>query len=416
MRFAAAIATLWFLPQLVYAQQPVKLIHADSLVGYTKGGDAFRELVGHVRLQQDSTTLSCDRALQNLTTDSVSLYGDVRVLDDTLTLKTDRANYSGKTKTVTSRTPVYLNDRKRTLTASSGTYDAETKLARFYGNVFVRDTSSWLRSDTLFYYRTADSTIANGNVRIHSLDNNVTVYGVHFIDYGKENYSRITGTPLLEQIDTASDGTIDTLMITGKTMEAYRDSANQRFLARDSVEIVRGHLSARCGYGIYLSADSLVVLQKNPVVWYEDNQLTGDSIAVYIRNKNISRVNVIGASFAVSQSDSLYSNRFNQLKGRRLTMFLKDRKVSRIIVESNATSLYYLYDKNKPNGANKVSGDRVVMYFTDGKIDKISVVSGVEGDYYPENLIHDRTNKYNLPGFLYYRDRPVKSEFPGTRK
>lgn len=167
--------TVWLLPQYGLAQQPVKLIHADSLVGYTKGGDAFRELIGHVQMQQDSTTLSCDRALQNLTTDSVNLYGDVRVLDDTLTLKTNRANYSGKTKTVTSNTPVYLNDRKRTLTARSGTYDAETKVAKFYGNVFVRDTSSWLRSDTLFYYRAADSTIANGNVKIHSLDNNVTV-------------------------------------------------------------------------------------------------------------------------------------------------------------------------------------------------------------------------------------------------
>lgn len=413
---AAFLVTFLLISVPVKAQQPVRLIHADSLVGYTVNGDAYRELVGHVQLEQDSTTLSCDRALQDLTHDSVSLYGDVHVKDDTLTLITQRAHYSGNTKTVTSHTPVYLNDRRRTLTANSGSYDAETKIARFYGDVFVRDSSSWLKSDTLYYYRIPDSTIANGSVKIKSLDNNVTIYGAHFRDYGKRNYSRMTGKPLLVQVDTASDGRIDTLMITGKTMEAYRDSANERFVAEDSVNIVRGSLSARCGYGIYLSSDSLVILQKTPVVWYEDNQLSGDSIAVYIRNKNVSRVFVSGAAFAVSQSDSLYTDRFNQLKGRQLTMYLHDRKVSRIIVESNATSLYYLYDKNKPNGANKVSGDRVVMYFTDGKIDKISVINGVEGDYYPENMVKDKSDAYNLAGFRYYKIRPLKKTMPDVWK
>ncbi len=414
--FVALLLSLFLFSVPVKAQQPVRLIHADSLVGYTVNGDAYRELVGHVQLEQDSTTLSCDRALQNLTRDSVSLYGDVHVNDDTLTLITQRAHYSGNTKTVTSHAPVYLNDRRRTLTANSGSYDAESKIARFYGNVFVHDSSSWLKSDTLYYYRIPDSTIANGNVRIKSLDNNVTIYGARFRNYGKKNYSRMTGKPLLVQIDTASDGRIDTLMITGKTMEAYRDSANDRFVAEDSVNIVRGSLSARCGYGIYLSSDSLVILQKSPVVWYEDNQLSGDSIAVYIRNKNISKVFVSGAAFAVSQSDSLHTERFNQLKGKQLTMYLHDRKVSRIIVESNATSLYYLYDKNKPNGANKVSGDRVVMYFTGGKIDKISVINGVEGDYYPENMVKDKSGAYNLAGFRYYKTRPLKKTMPDIWK
>ena len=147
----------------------------------------------------------------------------------------------------------------------------------------------------------------------------------------------------------------------------------------DSVQVIRDSLSARCGHGIYFSKDSIVVLQKSPIVWYGDNQLTGDSIAVYIRDKKIDHVDVVGSAFAVSQSDSVYTDRFNQIKGKKLTMFLLDRKVDRIIVENNATSLYYLYDKNKPNGVNKVSGDRVVMYFNNGKIERIAVISGVEG-------------------------------------
>ena len=393
-------------------EQPVRLIHADSLIGYTINGDNFRELIGHVTMQHENTILDCDRAVQNLTQDVVDLYGNVNVKDDTLTFITKQAHYFGKTKTVASDSPVYLNDRHRTLTADRGTYNTDSKMAQFFGNVFVRDSSSQLNAEQLVYYRNEKKTIADVGVKIKSLENNVTVYGFHFEDYDKKNYSLMTGKPLLVQIDTSSDGKIDTLLITSRMMEAYRDSAKERFIADDSVKIVRDSLSARCGHGTYYSKDSIVVLQKNPVVWYGDNQLTGDSIAVYMRNKKIDHVDVVGSAFAVSQSDSAYPYRFNQIKGKMLTMFISDRKVERIIVENNATSLYYLYDKNKPNGLNKVSGDRVVMYFKNGKIEKIAVISGVEGDYYPEKMVKNEVSTFNLAGFVYYQTRPMKSEFP----
>jgi len=417
------LITYSLLPAVLHAQeQPVRLIHADSLVGYTLSGDSYRDLVGHVVMQQGSTILNCDRAVQNTTRNVVDLFGNVRVEDDTLTLRTKQARYYGKTNLVSSDSAIYLNDRRRTLTADRGTYNTDTKVAQFFGHVFVRDSVSQLTSEQLTYYRNEEKSIGDVNVKIKSLENNVTVNGFHFEDYNKKNYSFITGKPMLTQIDTSSDGKIDTLMITSLKMEAYRDSshvgspngqaANERFIATDSVQVIRGSLSARCGYGIYFSKDSMVVLLKQPVVWYEDNQLTGDSVTVYIRDKKIDRVDVDGAAFAVSQSDSVFTDRYNQLKGKRLTMFLRDRKADRIIVENNATSLYYLYDKNKPNGVNRVSGDRVVMYFKDGKIERIAVVSGVEGNYYPEKLVKNKVNSYSLAGFMYHKNRPDRAKFP----
>ncbi len=406
-------AVVNLLPTVAKAQdQPVHLIHADSLVGYNLGGDSYRDLIGHVVMRQGNTILNCDRAVQNTTQDIVDLYGNVRVEDDTLTLRTSKAKFYGKTNSVSSDSAVYLNDRRRTLTADRGTYNTDTKVAQFFGDVFVRDSTSQLTSEQLIYYRNEEKSFADVNVKIKSLDNNVTVRGYHFEDYSKKHYSIITGNPLLVQIDTSSDGKIDTLMITSLTMEAYRDSANERFISIDSVQVVRGSLSAHCGYGIYFSKDSMVVLQKQPIVWYEDNQLTGDSITVFIRDKKVHRVDVNGAAFAVSQSDSVYTDRYNQLKGKKLTMYLLDRKVDHIIVENNATSSYYLYDKNKPNGVNRVSGDRVVMYFNDGKVERIAVVSGVEGNYYPEKLVRNKVDFYNLPGFVYYKNLPEETEFP----
>lgn len=391
--------------------QIVRLIHADSLVGYSSGGNSFRELNGHVLFSQGQTTLSCDRALQNLTTNQVDLFGNVVVHDDTLTLKAKQARYFAKTKTVYCDYGVYLNDTKRTLTADKGDYNSTDKVAHFAGNVFVQDSLSQLFANQLVYYREEGKTFADGDVRIISKENHVTVYGGHFENYEKKKYSMMKLAPVLVQIDTASDGKIDTLMIKSRLMEAFRDTVEERFVATDSVEVIRSELMARCGLGTYFANDSLIVLVSSPVVWYEDNQLTGDSISVYLHNKMVSRVHVVGFAFALSQSDSLYQDRFNQLKGKELTMYLNKKKVERIVVDNNAVSLYYLYDKNKPNGVNKVSGDKVVMYFRDGKIDKISVTGGVEGDYYPEKLIKGEVESYNLEGFRLYTDKPVGADF-----
>ncbi len=408
------IAFVRFPVSVCAQEEPVHLVHADSLVGYNTGGDSFRDLVGHVEMKQGTTVLHCDRAVQNVTEDVVDLYGNVRIEDDTLTFKSNQARYFGQKHIASSQYGVYLNDRRRVLTADTGNYNTETKVAQFFGHVFVRDSASQLTSERLTYYREEEKSLADVNVEIRNLENNITVRAFHFEDYNKKNYSWITGDPLLVQIDTSSDGKIDTLMITSRIMEAYRDSADERFISRDSVRVVRGTLSARCGYGIYFSKDSVVVLQTQPIVWYEDNQITGDSITVYIRSKKINRVDVNGSAFAVSQSDSVYMDRFNQLKGKKLTMYLNDRKVDHIVVENNATSLYYLYDKNKPNGANRVSGDRVVMYFKEGKIERIAVISGVEGSYFPEKLVRNKIASYNLDGFVYDKNRPEKTGFPKT--
>ena len=133
------------------------------------------------------------------------------------------------------------------------------------------------------YYRNEQKTIADIDVRIKSVENNVTVYGSHFEDYDKKHYSLMTGTPLLVQIDTSSDGKIDTLLITSRTMEAYRDSANERFIAMTAFR----SCATRCRHVPAMERTcwrkktvSWRSLQKNPIVWYGDNQLTGDSIAV----------------------------------------------------------------------------------------------------------------------------------------
>ncbi len=157
-------------------------------------------------------------------------------------------------------------------------------------------------------------------------------------------------------------------------------------------------------------------LRQAPVVWYDDNQASGDSITLYMSHNKLQRALILGRTFALSLSDSAYPARYNQLTGRKIEMFFQDDKLHEMAVDQNAISLYYLYDGKDPNGANRTSGDVITMSFIDGKIDVIRIVRGIEGTYYPENMVLKKEAKYNLDGFELRTDRPtLNSIFPSLK-
>ena len=56
---------------------------------------------------------------------------------------------------------------------------------------------------------------------------------------------------------------------------------------------------------------------KNPVLWSNNSQITGDEIHIKINDKKIDSLIILNNSF-VAEQDSLNLKNFNQLKGIRL--------------------------------------------------------------------------------------------------
>lgn len=406
------VGILFSLPRSIQGQQEkvVVLEHADSLVGKVLDGDNVRELIGNVRFRQGTATVHCDRAIQFLQSRKISLTGNVLVRDDTVTLRGNRGIYHNAERIAEAFEGVRLDDGATVLTADYGRYYVEEKKAFFEGNVHVLDSASTLTSNELTYFREDKHSIADGSVQIHNWEDKITIYGNHFENYPRQQFSRMTEQPKVVQIDTSTDGQIDTFVVRSRVMESYRDSV-KRLVAIDSVQMLSSQLAAEAGLAFYFTDYDSIVMRKKPFVWYEENQVSGDSIFIKLKKRKPARVYVHGNPIAISRSDSLYPKRFNQLTGEFITMYFTEGKIQQIDVERTATSLYYLYEvdslgTNKPNGMNKTTGDRVVIYFVDGKAGKISAVGGVEGEYLPENLIEGKERDYDLDGFNWRENHP----------
>ena len=384
---------------------------ADVLNVLYVGDQQIQALIGNVSMVHPSASgevkIWCDSAFRNLQTNVVRLFGNVRIVRDSLRLNASEGTYYGNERRAEMPRGVRLTKGRMLLTAQVGQYWASEKRALFRGDVRVVDSTSSTFSDVLVYFEDEEKSIAIGNVRVFNPENNLTIFGDSLVHFEKEKYTIVPKKPRLMQIDTTSSGAVDTLVVVGSFMESYEDSV-QRFVARGRVEMARMDFAARCGEAIYFLKRDRIVLREQPVVWHAENQLTGDSIVISTGDRKLQSVYVRGRAMAISRADSVYGARYNQMSAREITMHFKNSKILRIDADRNATSLYYLFDGQEPNGVNRSSGDRIAMEFLDGKIDRIKIVGGVEGKYFPERMIMKREREYNLDGFRWFTDRPKR--------
>lgn len=391
--------------------RPVELRSANQLNVRNVGGEQVRDFIGNVHFVQPSergqpVRLWCDRAQQYMEQGRIELMGNVRIVQDSITLRGKQGTYLSRSRLATMHEGVRLERVDgMVLTARQGRYQADERTAWFHGDVVVVDSVSTTRCDTLVYVQTGRRSMAKGRVSVVSPGDGVTVFGDSLAHYGDLEYTIIPLRPRMVHVDTVFPGRIDTLVVTGRTMEAYRDST-RRYVVRDSVLFARNELSGRSGYALYRPSEGIAVLLQNPIVWYDKNQITGDSVAVLLQDQKLNRVFVSGRAMAVSRSDSTLTDRFDQLTGRELTLFFRDEAIERIEAVRNAISLYYLFEGEMPNGMNRSSGDRIVVQFADGQVQDIVVHGGVEGTYRPEAMIMDRERNFNLDGFRWHGQRP----------
>jgi lipopolysaccharide export system protein LptA len=409
-----AAASFLFLIQPVCGQQSkiIDLRSADKLEGKIINGEEVRELTGRVHFFQipeegGLVKVWCDRALRFMVQNKIELFGNVKVVRDSVTIRAREGIYYADSRTMEGKNGVRLERGKTLLTAARGEYAIDEKRSHFTGNVILVDTSSTITSDEMFYYEDETRSVAVGNVHVYENANAINIYGDSLVHIEENTFTLVLKHPRLVKIDTSAAGNIDTMVVVSNVMQSRQDTADH-FVAIDNVRMVKGGMSARCGIATFFVKNDLIILQTHPIIWSDEDQITGDSIRINLEDKKLRKLWVKYQAMVISRADTSQPKRFNQLTGRELTMYFRADKLEQVDARKNATSLYYLYDGNVPNGVNKSSGDRIFIDFLSGAVDRIKIVGGVQGQYFPEKMILEREPEYNLEGFKLFTDRPVR--------
>ncbi len=459
------IVLILILADILSAQDKITINHADSLVGKTIDGEQVREAVGNVSLTHNNVNITCNRVIQYYNLNKADLYGNVKVVQDTLTILAPQGTYYGNESKVVCPAGATLMDPKTTLKANYGVYLFSQDLANFRGNVRITDNRTYtITSDELDYYRAVQKSYARGNVKVVSdssviysdnlvyekligistatgnvkiesdstvitskkatyyefekksiaeenvkidfLTEDAVVYGNYAENYETRNYSFIKGKARLIQIES-KEGKIDTTFIYSEKMESYRNKP-EHYIAIDSVRTIRNDFLSVSQTGYYFRDISgkggVIALARDPVVWNENLQVSGDSIYAFFK-EDVDDIYIIRSAFALQQNE-IVTSRYDQISGIFMHIKFLDNQVNYIQVDTNAASIYFVYDSNDPNGANRSTGDVIKLFFKYKQVDKVNIFGKPKGTYFPENLVN--TDELRLLGFRIRTDKPVR--------
>ena len=118
--------------------------------------------------------------------------------------------------------------------------------------------------------------------------------------------------------------------------------------------------------------DSVLYMYTEPVLWNEQYQLYGDTIAIYMNDSTIEYAHVIQFAFAAQHVDSSY---YNQLKGNDLKAYFEGQELRRIDVNGNAELNYYPLEKDGSKvGMNNAKGSHLSMWIRNNKLERMGTL------------------------------------------
>lgn len=414
-----------------------------------------------VIIQGDTLTLNSNYAEYNGETKQALAAGKVVMRSPEMTLTTDTLYFDRQAQQAFYRTGGTIKDKDNTLKSQSGRYIVGAKKYVFRRKVTVTNPSYVIDTEHLDYYTVSGhaylfgpSTIVGEDQfiytekgfydtqkdRAHLLKKSYIKYNNRLIEGDSLYYDRVrdfaSASFNVKITDTINESILkghygevyrakDSLMIMGMARaisKVENDSLHlhaKRIIMTDKPEdrIVRGYPNVRF-YKIDMSgkADSLHSTERigltkligRPVIWQEQNQITGD-IMHLISNKETEKmdsIKVLNNAFIISK-DTLGTG-FNQVKGMNLYGRFEDNNLREVDIIKNTEIIYYMRnDDQELIGINKSVCSKINLWLKDNELEVLTEYIKVDGDIYPEEELPENARK--LRGFVWREDERIRS-------
>jgi lipopolysaccharide export system protein LptA len=444
----------------------VHLIQGDSIEGfgdilYYNGNTKMAKFRKHVKLIHNGTTtlttdsMNYDRMKDiayyfsgGMIEDSVntltSTWGqytpennqalfsnNVKLVQEKFVLTTDTLCYNTETyqaDLVSPTTIVY--EHETTILSSKGWYNTQTEKSLLLDRSKIIHTDGMtLTGDTIYY----DKAIGYGKVlgHIESVDstNQITLYGNESEMWEHDEHGYVTDSALLVEW---SDSTTYTYMHADTLFTEHIPYQYMQLVAKDSilvdsvgiqpapdtlwvdttylqvqayynVRIFREDMQAVCDSAHYNGRDSIATLCGDPVCWNEQNQVSADTVTIYIKNGAVDYLHGLGNAIAIKQeSDTEY----NQLAGKEMFAYVRDNDVYRVDVQGNAETVFYPREEDGTYmGVNRTQSSFVKLYLENRQIQRILFTSATTGVMLPMNQATEE-DKFLVTFFWADQERP----------
>jgi hypothetical protein len=165
--------------------------------------------------------------------------------------------------------------------------------------------------------------------------------------------------------------------------EQLKDSSlNKYFEAFHHVKIYSDSMQGVADSLFYSLADSTIRLHNKPILWVNENQITGDTIYMHLNNKKAEQLRILNNAMAISPVDS--TDYFNQLKGNSIIVDFMDGKIHKMQTKGSAENIYFTTDdEGKFIGVNQSNAQIITIDFNNDEPVKIVFINQLTGKMTP---------------------------------
>ncbi len=408
--------------------------------------DNWVKAYGRVQINQgDTLNLYSDSLYFDGNTNIGKLQSNVKIRDNSFKLNTDSLNFNTSTSVAfyTNYAFIISNDESLTLTSTKGTYYSKTKTFIFKDSVELVHPDYRVESDTLEFHANEEDILIHGPSTIwldsttiitkkaiyHTITNDMQLWQKATIftssqmiqgdslSFNSETenakgYQNIFIQDTLENVDLRSDfmtktanlielignaqifqyQSSDTIGIQADTISQFNDTLTKESIqiAQSNVIIEQGELIGRCDSLFYSEKDSIIKLQKKPIVWQTNTELSADSISINMIDKTVNSMNLFQNAFVSIEHDSLH---FDQCSGKLISVSLDSNRIKKIDILENAETIYFPSEDTKDSitnhknkvlkGVNYMLSNNITLIFENEEIEKISFIDQPDATFKP---------------------------------
>ena len=448
----------------------VHLVQGDSIEGfgdilYYNGNTKLARFRNHVKLiHNEATTLTTDSldydrmrniayyfsggmiedSLNTLTSlwgqytpdDNQALFkGEVQLEHPKFVLNADTLCYNTESyqADLVSKTRI-VYEHETTILSSNGWYNTQTEHSMLLDRSLILHADGMtLTGDTIYYDKQAGYGKVYGNMQSVDSTNHMTLYGNKGEVWESDNHGYVTDSAMLvewsdslvytymhadtlftDQIPyqrcdliTKDSVLVDTLWIYPAPDTMWVDTTYLQIRAYYNVRIFRKDMQSVCDSVHYNGRDSVATLCGNPVCWNEDNQVSADTMNLYLKNGTVDYLHGVGNAIAIKQEGE---REFDQMAGKEMLAYVQDGDVKLVDVQGNAETVFYPRENDGSYvGVNRTQSSFVKVYLENREIHHILFTTATSGVMIPLDQATE-DDKFLVTFFWAEQERPRRPE------
>ncbi len=329
-----------------------------------------------VRLKDPAYDLESDSLLYNTETETVRFIAETFIKDSSgRTIRTKEGFYDKRTGNAEFGQSPVITDKDIQVTGQTIKSDDSTGITQIFGRGIIIDTANktTVLADTIFFNKKNESFLAFAKPLMIIEQDQDSI----FVAADTLFSARLTDLYGIKDSIVKKDTLKGVKIVDTKT----KDSTNRYFEAFRKVRIFSDSLQAVCDSLFYSFRDSVFRLYDEPVVWSNENQVTGDTILIFTKNKKADRMQVFKNSFIASL---VKPEIFNQVKSIRMDAYFIDGNIDSVRARGAAECVYYIQDEDSAfTGINQSSSDLMDVYFKERDLQRVVFRTAVKGTIWP---------------------------------